>query len=214
MKPSFPLFLAALLAAPAQAGWRDISSADFTLEAPPAPGTDAYKADFDELLKLQKERGEAQCKLATSQRSPDLVSFYAGSGLLSEKELAKATPLFAQILQKVTQISNPFKAKFKRPRPYDADERIKPCAPKPGGATSYPSTHSMAGAVYGCALAKAFPDRAEKLAERGNLAGDLRKIAGVHHPSDVAASQALGAEICAKLLADKGFVKEIEAASR
>ena len=207
-----PLFLALLLAVPASAGWRDVDSGDFELNPPPAKGTAAYKADFDELLAHQASRSHDQCSLATAQKSPSLESFYGGSGLLTDAELAKAKPLFSQILSQVSKVSNPFKLRFSRPRPWIADSRVQPCAPKPSAMTSYPSTHAMAGAVYGCSLAAMYPDRAEKLEERGRLAGDLRVIAGVHHPSDVAASRLLAAGICGKFLADAGFRKELAAA--
>ncbi len=211
MKPT-PLLLALLLAVPASAGWRDVDSSDFKLAAPPAKGSAAYKADFDELLRWQAARTSEQCALATAQEHPGLDSFYGGAGLLTDKEIEKAKPLFSQILSQVSKVSKPFKLKFLRPRPWLSDPRVQPCAPKPSSMTSYPSTHAMAGDVFACSLAAMYPERAAKLEARGRLAGDLRVIAGVHHPSDVAASRLLAAGICEKFLADPGFQKELAAA--
>ena len=45
----------------------------------------------------------------------------------------------------------------------------------------------------------------------GKYLGDIRFIVGVHHPSDVAAGQKLGQDICKRLLRNADFKEEIEA---
>ncbi|MGH2930169.1 MAG: hypothetical protein ACRDL8_18340, partial [Solirubrobacteraceae bacterium] len=54
-------------------------------------------------------------------------------------------------------------------------------------------------------LGQIFPDRADKLTAWGQYVGQLRVIAGVHHPTDVAAGQALAASICSWLTEQGDF---------
>ena len=91
-----------------------------------------------------------------------------------------------------------------------ADFTVPPrLAPKPGGATSYPSSHATEGAVDACVLGLIFPDRAAQLTGYGRYVGDLRVISGVHHPSDVAAGPELAAAICGRLVQESDFNAEV-----
>lgn len=203
------LSLACLLSLPARAAWRDMTAADFSVPPPPAPGSADYVADFSTLLSLQNSRTPQQCALAKKMRIPDFRSLYGSSGLLTSDEMAAVQPLVDEVSKTASKITGVFKSEYSRPRPYDEDSRVQPCADKPGGAKSYPSGHATAGAVDACVLAALFPDRASKLTEYGAYVGELRVISGVHHPSDVAASQALAAAICSRLSAENDFNDEV-----
>lgn len=210
-----PRLLAVLLAAlacasaPAFAAWKDIPATDFRMSAPPAPGSAASDLDYAALLQFQADRTPQDCALAGAQASPDFHSLYDGSGLLSKPELAAVGPFLDEASQYVSKVSGYFKKKFSRPRPYDADPRVQPCIAKPGGATSYPSTHAASGALDACVLGQLFPQRADALASYGKHLGDLRAIVGVHHPSDVAAGQSLADQVCARLLQEDDFRAEL-----
>lgn len=208
MRAALPLLVLACLAAPAGAAWRDMSAADFTVPPPPAPGSAGDQEDFATLLKLQAARSPEQCALATKQKIPDFLSLFADSGLLTPAELKAVQPFADEVSTKASKVTGVFKKKYSRPRPYDEDARVQPCADKPGGATAYPSGHATSGVVDACVLSAIFPDRAEKLAQWGRYAGDLRVISGVHHPTDVSAGQALGAAICARLNQEADFQAE------
>lgn len=203
--------LAGLLALPAQAAWRDMTAADFRVPPPPAPGSADFVADFSTLLRLQSSRTPEQCALAKKMRIPDFRSLYGSSGLLTPEETAAVQPFVDEVSRKASKVTGVFKNEYSRPRPYDEDARVQPCADKPGGAKSYPSGHAVSGAVDACVLAKVFPDRAAKLAEYGAFVGELRVISGVHHPSDVAASRDLAAQICARLDSESDFNAEVAA---
>jgi acid phosphatase (class A) len=84
----------------------------------------------------------------------------------------------------------------------------------PKGNHAYPSGHALRGTAAACVLAEIFRPEAPILAAHGKRIGDLRVIAGVHHPSDVAAAQRLGGEICARLLGEEDFLTELEDARR
>jgi len=201
--------LALLLAAPAAASWKDIPSTDFALAAPPAPGSPEYDLDFAELLKLQAGRKPEQCEAAAAQSIPDFQSLFGASGILSKAEAEAAGPFVNGASKFLSKVSGYYKKKFSRPRPFNADPRVKPCIEKPSGSTSYPSTHAAAGVLDACVLGRLFPDRAGILASHGRGAGELRLVAGVHHPSDVAAGRDLGARVCARLLKEEDFLAEL-----
>lgn len=208
--PSAPLaLLALLLAAPAAAGWADIPSADFPMGPPPAPGSAESSRDFEELLRLQAERSPEQCAAAAAQAIPDFRSLFGASGILSTAEAAAVAPFVDSASKLLSKISGFHKKKFARPRPYSADARVQPCVEKPSGAKSYPSTHAGAGVLDACVLGRLFPERAGILASHGRGAGDLRVVAGVHHPSDVHAGRELGARVCARLLKEDDFLAEL-----
>lgn len=206
--------LALLLAVDAAADWRKITAADFPLAPPPAAGSAESAADYATLLKLQATRTPEQCAAAAAEVAPDFVSLFGGSGILNSAEMDAARPLIDSASKWMSQITGAYKKQYARPRPYDADPRVQPCIAKPGGATSYPSTHAAAGALDACLLGNLFPARANALASHGKIVGDLRAIAGVHHPSDVAAGQDLGARMCARLLKEPDFLAELDAARK
>lgn len=203
--------LALLLAGPA-AAWQDLTAADFSMEPPPAPRSEASDKDYARLLELQAARTPDECAAAAAQAVPDFKSLFSGSGILSKAELDAVAPFVDAVSHVVSKISGAFKKKkdFLRPRPYDVDPRVKPCIPLPGGATSYPSTHATVGVADACVLAQIFPKRANIIASYGLHIGDLRVIAGVHHPTDVAAGQTLGRAICEKLAVDAEFLAEAD----
>ena len=199
------LWLAALLVAPAHAAWTDLTASDFNVPPPPAKGSADYVADFSTLINDQNSRTPQQCALATSMKIPDFTSLYSSSGLLSSSEMSAVQPFVDQASNLASNISGVFKKEYSRPRPYNEDSRIHPCADKPGGNTAYPSTHATVGAVDACVLSAIFPDRAAKITAYGQYIGELRVISGVHHPSDVAAGQQLAADICGKLTQEPDF---------
>ena len=200
---------ALFLAGPAAASWQDIPSTDFPMATPPAPGSPESDRDYEQLLKLQAERKPEQCAVAAAQAMPDFHSLFGASGILSKAEADAVAPFVNAASKFLSKISGYHKRKFVRPRPYSVDARVQPCIEKPAGATSYPSTHAAAGVFDACVLGRLFPDRVNILASHGRDAGDLRVIAGVHHPSDVAAGQDLGARICARLMKEGDFLAEL-----
>lgn len=201
--------LVCLLAGPAAAEWRDIPSTDFAMTPPPALGTPESDRDFTELLRLQAERTPAQCASAAAQVKPDFSSLFAASGILSKPEADAVAPFVDSAAGLLSRISSYHKKKFARPRPFSVDARVQPCIDKPSGATAYPSTHAGAGVLDACVLGRLFPARAMVLAEHGRVAGDLRLVAGVHHPSDVAAGRTLGAQVCERLMKEDDFLAQL-----
>ncbi|HXT00990.1 MAG TPA: phosphatase PAP2 family protein [Elusimicrobiota bacterium] len=204
------LFALTLLASvPASAAWQSMSATDFEVPPPPAPGSPGDQQDFATLFQWQATRTPQQCSLAAGMTVPDFQSLYAPSGILTSSEMTTVQPFLDAVSKKVSAVAGVFKKEYARPRPYNENKDLQPCADKPGGATAYPSAHATEGAVDACVLGQIFPDRAQKLADWGRYVGELRVISGVHHPTDVAAGQALAASICSWLLEQGDFNAQV-----
>ena len=205
------IFLALIFAnTQAFASWTKIASKSFTMEPPPAVGSIEYKKDYDELLILQNTRDEKDCQLARSQVNPHYQEMFIQSGPLSFAEAQRAKPLVEKVMKLSERIARYFKGRFARPRPFTVDSRINPCAFKPSGNTSYPSSHASSASAAACVLAEIYPHKASEILEYGKYLGDLRVITGVHHPSDVKVAQDFAQELCQVLLEREDFRSELE----
>lgn len=199
-----------LLALQSYADWTNIPSSEFTLMPPPEKGSDAYKQDFLQLKKYQESRSEQDCKLASQQEHPTFSTFFGQTDLLSEQEKKASKDLITKVMKLTERVAGYHKDKFRRPRPYDVDPSIEPCAKKPGGAKSYPSAHAALAAASACVMSDIFEEKNVDITEWGDYLGELRVIAGVHHPSDVVAGRSLGRSICNYLEDLPDFQKEMD----
>lgn len=206
------LFLAlAAYAAPASGDWTKIPSTDFRVAPYPKEGSARYKKDFEELHELQESRSREQCALGRRQVHPTYEAiFMSQDSPLSDEEAEAAQALVARVMKLSDKISSYHKGQFLRPRPYDTDTSLEPCGIKPGGAKSYPSSHSANAAAGACVLAEIYPRSRRLILDYGKSSGDLRAVIGVHHPSDVEAGQKLGQEICERLLGERDFQEELQ----
>lgn len=202
--------LALTLSVSALADWTDVDQDNFLLDSPPEAGSNEYKKDYVELHRLQENRDDdgEDCKLSRKQKWPAFATFYGKESPLTRAEAKESKDLINKVIRVAVKVCGPFKKQYERQRPYDVDEKIVPCVEKPGGSTSYPSSHAAAATASACVLAKLYPAKKAELLEWGKYLGDLRKIVGVHHPSDVVAGQRLGNDVCEVLLADEEFKEE------
>lgn len=204
------LLLALLMPSLALADWSKLASAEFPVDPYPTQGSEEYAVDFDTLHRYQTSRSQEECALSRRQEIPTFDAFFGSNwDGLSKEEQKIARPLVEKVMKFADRVTDYHKGKFKRPRPFNTDARIKPCIDKPSGAKSYPSSHASAAAAGACVLGLIFPDKAEALASYGDYLGELRVIVGVHHPSDVAAGQELGRDICQRLNQDPEFRGEL-----
>ncbi len=206
------IILLFVLLSSAHADWRELDSSDFTVGAAPIAGSATDKKDFKKLHEYQDSDREADCKIAKTQEFMTPASMFGpATKQLSKKEFAAVEPLLNDVKKLVSDITEDFKVKYQRPRPFNIDTDLQPCVKKPGGAKAYPSSHASVGMAGGLVLAKIFPDKADALEEQGLKVGELRVIAGVHHPSDVVAGQDLARQIVDEISKDKDFKAEIKA---
>ncbi len=191
--------------------WSHLAPGDFTLAPPPAPNSDAFRNDFEVLLADQDSRTEEDCQTGRRQQYPTFKSLFDPSPVLNDAEFKKDQALFETVFNATARITNHFKGKFERPRPYVTNPAVKPCVPLISGNKSYPSAHAAMAVAATCLIAKQFPDRADEAEKYGQYIAELRVKVGVHHPSDVAAGMKLGQDVCARLLSDERFMRDFNA---
>lgn len=83
---------------------------------------------------------------------------------------------------------------FKRPRPFEADSRIKLYAVKPE-SPSYPCEHSLAAGAAVTIFSKFYPHMADSVKKLAQQLMNSRIVAGLAFPSDVQAGYDLGKKI-------------------
>ncbi len=193
-----------------KAAWENQTAAGYRLPDPPDKQQTAL--EIDALLKLQDERTETECELGQKQRTPGFQVLFSGTSMLSAKDIKTLAPLMKRVSALGEKISQTFKNRYLRARPYDVDSRLQPCVTVPGGHKSYPSSHATISTLDACVLATIYTDTIKQLGFR-DLATQLserRMKVGVHFPSDVKAGQDLGMSICYNLATDPEFMTEVE----
>jgi acid phosphatase (class A) len=181
------------------ASWQQV------IPSPPAPGSPETKSELAHILKLQQARTSEQVARAQSEAQLKPEAF---ATVLGDRFNRKNSPAIFALLDKVEQdagaIIQQAKAYWNRPRPPLADSRIKPCVELPNN-TAYPSGHTALAYTWATVLGEIFPGREKDLLARAEQIGQDRIIAGVHHPSDVAAGRQLGLAIAAQMDASPVF---------
>lgn len=210
-----PVFALALLLATQTAFARYELGVNFKISPPPAAGSTEAHADYTELLRFQDTRTKEECRAAESQSTMSLDSFFGPqAGLLTESELTAVEELLTEIKETVSAEAKPLKESYARARPYDVDHTLKPCIRKPGGATSYPSSHAAVGIVMGKVLADLLPASRIEFEDQGIQIGTNRALGGVHHPSDIEAGQDLGEKIYEALRSNSKFKADFSKTKR
>lgn len=206
---AFLVLIASAFPFSALAKWDRMSPNEFEVPSYPLPGSEAFRFDIEKLLNDQKIRTKEQCQLASRKRMPSFTFFFKGSQVLSDAEVQRTAPLMDQVAVLARKIADGQRDRFWRRLPSDADSRIEPCVAPPNVKKSYPSDHATVAGALSCVLAQAFPEKANELRSYGREIGELRAIAGVQYASDVQAGMKLGEEICARLMADDDFRRDL-----
>lgn len=195
----------------AQAAWK-IDKSGLSISPPPSPGSAGDQKDFQILLQYQEKRTDDECRAADLQTVPSLTSLFGPqTGALTDDEVATVEEFAGEVADTVEKAVSPFKKHWTRQRPYDENSDVQPCIHKPGGQTSYPSTHAALGVVLGDLLAQIFPAKLQVLHEAGMRVGENRVLGGVHHPSDVVAGRRLGTQIESALMQNPDFTSALSA---
>ncbi len=192
------------------ADWTDIDLQDFPLDAPPKIGSRVDHQDYLQLLEYQETRTDEQCEQAERQWIPYFAALFQYSGALTKEESELTEPIVTEVFKVTKKVTDHYKKFFAKERPYDRFSDIEPCVKKVSGKTSYPSSHAALGTVGACVLAKVFPKKKAALLEHGWDIGELRVIAGLHHPSDVEAGRDIGQKLCDYLSRQQDFSEAIQ----
>lgn len=179
-------------------------------DPPPAPDSDAQKADAAAVFDWQNKRTEADCAKARATAKADYYSFWGDKGPFPQPPPKEMRQFFEHLSYDLDTAVTNMKRRYRRTRPYKAyPEQLRPCIKK-SETYSYPSAHSSFAWVFAYVLLDMAPEhKAEFFAKAAEIAQD-RVIGGVHFPSDIAAGKVFGGLYHAELLKSPGYLKEIE----
>ena len=179
--------------------WFISSGRDHRLSPPPS-----YKTEIKEVLSAQENLDAAgqQQMLFWNAGSPG----YRWHEMMSKIWMvdtgrygALANMLLGTAIYDATIAAWDTKYAYNRPRPFNADKRIKGFIPKmesPG----YPCEHSVAAGVAVTVFSKFFPHLADSVNRMAQRAMVSRVAAGVAFPSDTRAGFELGKQIALKAI--------------
>jgi acid phosphatase (class A) len=198
----------------ARADYVEASDFDFKtlLQPPPADNSDQWKAEIDQMLKLQAGRTDADVKRieSESKMTPFIFSTALGSWF-NPDDLPVTAKFLTKVMKDSAEVVSTAKDDFQRIRPYKTDSRLHPCSDKEK-SYSYPSSHSTRAVTITLVLSEILPDQKKAIMAEGMQIGDDRVLAGQHYPSDVAAGRILAKAIFDKMEQDPKFIKDLNEA--
>jgi membrane-associated phospholipid phosphatase len=195
-------------------GWTLSTPADLRPAPPPAAGSAEAARDLDDVLRMQSTSPSTSDALHRWGGSPTTpwdsvalshLDFYFP--LLPDVRLA--TPVRAARAMALLHVATydallaayDAKAAYRRPSPALADSRVRALVDVEG-LPSYPSEHAAVAAAAAVVLSYLFPrEDTSAFHALAQEAGTARIVAGAAFPSDVAAGEAIGAAVAARVLA-------------
>ena len=201
MKIAFLCFFALSLAQVSFADPGTLTTAEIQklLGRYPTKGSVEEKADFTQMLKLQKTRTTEDCQLAAQEVKPSIRTLFSQrNGPVSADEMEQAFPKIEKVYQAASSASRYAKNLYRRPRPFVTNPEIKPCIALED-SYSFPSGHTTISRAVARALSVLYPERAELLLKRADEIAFHRVLGGVHHPSDIEAGKKLADEVAKRV---------------
>ncbi len=178
------------------------------LPAPPLPETTAARAELETVLQVQAWRTEAQIAWARLTDASDFFGDFRACGIFTPAFNGDNLPFLAQLWQDVRAHyrahGNGAKDRFRRPRPFQQDSRVKLCVDEAAGH-GYPSGHATSAYLRAELLAALFPDQRSAIADAARRIAWGRVIAGAHYPSDLEAGRRLAAAVWTELERSPAF---------
>lgn len=182
------------------------------LSPPPAPGSAAAEQDLAAVLGAQAARTPGSVKAAQDDAVVSVFRFADVLGpAFNGERLPKTLALFKAVGLDATQIGLRAKQHWQRPRPYRANDRVKPVL-EVSTDGSYPSGHAMYGCLTAVLLGVMVPEQRTALLERGQAYARNRVVGGVHYPTDIEAGCTAGKIVAAVLLQSPAFKADFAAA--
>jgi len=177
---------------------------------PPAPASEAQKADIAAIIDWQNKRTAADCDKANLTAVFTIESFLGPDSPFPRPVPDELKKFLDRLSSDLEDAVTNMKDRWQRPRPYKAyPDQARPCIKKSWGH-SYPSGHASFSRVFANVLADIVPERkAEFFAKADEIARD-RVIGGVHYPTDIAAGRAFGDLYHAELVKSEAYRKDIE----
>lgn len=129
---------------------------------------------------------------STYERTPENIALFKETDIDITQPFKRLLPQASQ-LQLYVIANNPLlhttasilKIYYNRPRPYQIDPKnIIPLDSKTRHTPSYPSSHALQSFAIAKHMVKQYPEKADEIMELAENIADVRKIGGVHYPSD------------------------------
>jgi acid phosphatase (class A) len=181
------------------------------LAPPPANDSPQTMAEMAQLLAIQASRTPEMEARARTDATIEMARFVEQLGPKFTKE---ALPKTAAFLARVTASVNPVvdlaKDNWKRLRPHQQNDQIKPSVSLSTSA-SYPSGTATAGLVMAIVLGNLVPEKRAEIMARGWDLGNQRIVGGIHFPSDVEAARISATLIAFSMMARDDFKSDFEA---
>jgi acid phosphatase (class A) len=184
------------------------------LPQPPAQNSEATKGELIELHQIEENRTPPQVLLAQiDDREQDIFLF---KDVFGETFVPSSLPLTAVLSTHIHNdesiVTRPIKARFSRPRPFQADNTLHPVCMLSQKPDSYPSGHSLSGYLLALTLVQMVPEKREQIMQRADAYAHNRMVCGVHYASDVEASRTIAYAMFGYMLSSPRFQKELAAA--
>lgn len=186
------------------------------LPAPAAKGSPEWKAEMDEVRRLQETRTPAQISRAQADDKDETM--FAFRDVIGEKFTAANLPataiLSARVHANEGAIANPAKEFFHRFRPYVDDATITPVCGKHDNPNDYgyPSGHSSSGWLEALTLIQIVPEKRNQILDRAADYAHNRVVCGAHYPADTTAARSLGYAVLPLMMQKAEFQHDLEAA--
>ncbi|OGR38097.1 MAG: hypothetical protein A2X29_00110 [Elusimicrobia bacterium GWA2_64_40] len=177
--------------------------------APPAPGSEEDKKDFQTLFDWQARRSEADCAGALAQARAEYGAFFGDISPFPDPLPPEVSKILFRVYFDGGMAVGAAKERFARQRPFRRDKALKPCLGKVPGL-SYPSGHAAVSRLFALLLSDVAPARRADFLARSDRAALNRVIGGAHHPSDIEAGKLLGDAVYAGMLREAAFRADLE----
>jgi len=177
---------------------------------PPEPGSKAQDADLAAILAWQTKRTLTDCAKATKTSALSCDSFWSAKSPFPLPLPIDVKTFFNQLASDLDKAANAMKARWERPRPYQAyPGQVLPCVEKSSGY-SYPSGHAVFSRVFAHVLTDIAPERKDEYFAKAEQISLDRVIGGVHYPTDIAAGKLFGDLYYAELLKSGAYRADVE----
>lgn len=192
----------------------DSKEIDLLTILPPPPANDSAqtKAEIGEVLTLQVTRTPEMVARAQADAEENVWRFADVLGPdFNKDKLPKLAAFFDRVVETEGAVVDPAKDVFKRPRPHQLSELVKP-AVKPSNSGAWPSGHTTVGTLMGIVLSNMVPEKKAEIMARAWEYGNNRIVGGIHYRSDVEMGRISGSVIATTIMKHDDFKAEYEPA--
>jgi len=178
-------------------------------QPPPAPGSEAQKADLAAVLDWQQKRTAADCSRSQATADADYDFFWGDKQLFPSPLPPEVKNFLKRLDYDAGEAIYNMKNRYARLRPFKGYAEVQPCIKK-SKSYSYPSGHASYSRIFVDVLGDIAPERREEFVKRADEVAADRVVGGVHYPTDIAAGKVFGDDFHTRLLQSPAYLKDVE----